>query len=131
MACNLNVCYHTNDLIHFNFVELILRKEEIMFEEINLELEKGTNEYLTIFLDHPISYRDINRFIKTKDRWIRIQKRRFRGTSSNIGVEIITRGLWGGYHRGKIKVSSDDEYSEYIINLVVVPKKKEKSSFFA
>ena len=101
-----------------------------MQEEINLELEKGTNEYFSIYLDEPISFRDINRYIKTKDRWIKVQPRRYRGTSRHIGVEIITRGLWGGFHRGRIWVNSDSDDSEYIINLVVLPKKAETEKEF-
>jgi len=95
-----------------------------MQEEIDIEVEKGTNEYLTIYLDEELTYRQVQRAVRTKDRWIRLQRRRFRGTTNCVDVQIISRGLWGGYHRGKIIVDTENEYSEYIINLTVNPKRK-------
>ena len=95
-----------------------------MYEEIDLEVEKGDMEYLTIYLSEELTYRQLQRAIRTKDRWIRLQRRRFRGTSNCANLQIVSRGLWGGYHRGKIVVNSENEYSEYIINLTVHPKKR-------
>lgn len=95
-----------------------------MYEEIDLELEKGTNERFTIYLDDEVTYRQLNRIVKTKDRWIRLATRRFRGTTKRIDIQIITRGLWGGYHRGILRISTPKAEQEYVINLMVHPKKR-------
>jgi len=95
-----------------------------MTEEFDVEVEKGNNEYLTIYLEDDLTYRELNRAVRTKDRWIRLLTRRFRGTTNCFDVQIISRGLWGGYHRGRIEVRAPSETSEYIINLMVYPKRK-------
>ncbi|MCI0515372.1 hypothetical protein L0128_19330 [candidate division KSB1 bacterium] len=100
-----------------------------MAEEISFEVEKGTNEYFTITLDEAIPYHDINRVLKTPDRWIRIQPRRYKGTTDSIYIEIVTRGLWDGFHRGVIRVNSENGDEEYVINLFVKPKKHHEEEY--
>jgi hypothetical protein len=94
-----------------------------MQHEINFDLQKGTREHFKIELDQSITYAEIYRVLKTKDRWIRVQPRRFKGSKTDIDISIITRGLWGGFHRGKIRVFSSTSDTEYVINLFVHPKK--------
>lgn len=97
-----------------------------MQREINFDLEKGSKEHFKIELDESITYPEINRVLKTKDRWIRVAPRKFKGSKKDIDVSIITRGLWGGFHRGKIQVSNE---TEYVINLFVYPKKAKSIIF--
>lgn len=94
-----------------------------MQHEYHFDLKKGNREHFKIELDSSITYQEINRVLKTKDRWIRVQPRRFKGSKKEIDIAIITRGLWGGFHRGKIQVSSTGNDTEYVINLFVSPRK--------
>lgn len=100
-------------------------------KEINLTLEKGSNELLTINFKDEIESRLISRYLLTRDRWIKIKPQNIRGTTSSAQLKIVSRGLFGGYHRGIINVSTASEQVEYIIHLFVVPKKRQPAIAFA
>jgi hypothetical protein len=93
-------------------------------KEINVTLEKGSVKDIKIFLKDRLNYRELNRYIATKDRWIRFKRQNYRESTDLIEIQIISRGLFAGYHRGILTISAPNERIEYIIHLFVIPKTK-------
>lgn len=92
--------------------------------ELSFRVVRGDTNSFDIMLSDAVSFRNINSVIKTKDRWIKVQKHRYSGKSDKLAVDIVTRGLWEGFHRGIIQVNEPERQEEYIINLYIRPKKK-------
>ncbi len=94
--------------------------------ELNFRIAKGDTNSFDIMLSDAVTFRKINSVIKTKDRWIKVQKHHYSGKSDKLAVDIVTRGLWEGFHRGIIRVNEPDRQEEYIINLFIRPKRSHK-----